>query len=156
MVESVVVLWYLILSPHNHLPHFMKRQMSVTKVYFTPTENIYFDVILFQLYTKRVRERERLVWRKGGGRRRQNKSCLGRSNRELGGNVIWQQGFCILSSLEGWKLPGLMVSQLWTWLPKEPQNPGCQKPGQESHNPWIMQANIQQPIYSPKQAGLIS
>jgi len=27
--------------------------------YFTPTENIYFDMFLFPLYTKRIREREK-------------------------------------------------------------------------------------------------
>lgn len=162
MVESVFVLWYLTLRPHNCLPHILKRQMSVTKPhvpgYFTTTENIYFDMFLFQLYTKtlRERERERLVWRKGGGVRRENKSCLGRNNMKLGGSLIWQHDFYILNSLEGWKLLGLMARQIWAWPPKEPESPGCQRAVQESSNPWIIQANIQQPIRSPKQAGLSS
>lgn len=100
------------------------------------------------------RERERIVYRKGRGGRKQNKSYLGRNNMKLGDSLIWQHNFCILSNPEGWKLLGLVVSQLWTRPPKEPESPVYQTAVQESSNPWITQANIEHPKCSPKQAGL--
>lgn len=114
--------------------------------------------ILIWFYFKYIYKENKRVWErkacrgKGEGTRRQNRSCLRKNNMKPGGSLIWQFRFCILSSLEGWKLWGLMVKRVWTWSPKEPLCPGCQGPAQESSNPWIMQGNFQQPKCSTRQA----
>jgi len=75
---------------------------------------------------------------------------------KFGGSLIWQHYFCILRSLEGYKLLSLKDSQIWTWSPKEPETPGCQRAVQQSSTLWIMQATIQPLICSPKQVPLSS
>lgn len=87
--------------------------------------------------------------RKGGGGRRQNSFCLGRTNMDFGDCPVWQSNF-ILSSLEAAGSDGQTALDLVT------QASPSQRMVQESSSHWVREGNLKQPGNSPEQAGLSS